>query len=330
MNAASSALPLRTVPIGGAGDRGGAAGVGAEAAQQHVEDAAVHALAHDVRQDRAGRAHQCSGDDQRKVLDGEADAARRPAGVAVQHRDDDRHVGAADRDDQQEAERNGKNRDQPEDRLQPGRDECDDQQQQDHPERRVQRVLVGKRNRRARHQRLQLRERDHRAGKRDRADREPERHLDQALGVDAAGHADAERLRRVQRRRRDEHRGEADQRMERRDQLRQRRHLDAERDERAGAAADQDAEHDQAVAPAGHVGVRERRDHGDRHAGDAHHVAAPRAFGMRQAAQRQHEQDGRDQVGERSQGRRHLGRLISFSSGTSATCGTSPRTRRKC
>ena len=60
----------------------------------------------------------------------------------------------------------------------------------------------------------------------------PERHLDQALGVDVARRADAERLRRVQRRRGDEHRGEADQRMERRDQLRQRGHLDAQRDER--------------------------------------------------------------------------------------------------
>ena len=39
--------------------------------------------------------------------------------------------------------------------------------------------------------------------------------------------------RRVQRGRRDEHRGETDQRVERRDQLRQRRHLDAQRDEGA-------------------------------------------------------------------------------------------------
>ena len=45
--------------------------------------------------------------------------------------------------------------------------------------------------------------------------------------------ADAERLRRVQRGRRHEHRGQTDQRVERRDELRQRRHLDAQRDERA-------------------------------------------------------------------------------------------------
>ena len=63
----------------------------------------------------------------------------------------------------------------------------------------------------------------------------PERHLDQALRVDVAQRADAERFRRVQRRRGDEDRRQADQRMEGRDQLRQRRHLDAQRDERADA-----------------------------------------------------------------------------------------------
>ena len=34
----------------------------------------------------------------------EADPGRRPAGIAVQHRDHDRHVGAADRNDRQDAE----------------------------------------------------------------------------------------------------------------------------------------------------------------------------------------------------------------------------------
>ena len=62
------------------------------------------ALAHDVGEDRAGRADQRAGDDQGEVAEGEADARRRPAGIGVQHRDDDRHVGAADRDDDQAAE----------------------------------------------------------------------------------------------------------------------------------------------------------------------------------------------------------------------------------
>ena len=38
------------------------------------------------------------------VAEREADARRRPAGIGVEHRDDDRHVGAADRDDDEAAE----------------------------------------------------------------------------------------------------------------------------------------------------------------------------------------------------------------------------------
>src|SRR3712207_8045531 len=45
-----------------------------------------------------------------RVLQREADAGRGPAGVGVEHRDHDRHVGAADRDDQEEADREGEQR----------------------------------------------------------------------------------------------------------------------------------------------------------------------------------------------------------------------------
>ena len=80
MNAASSALPLLHRAVAAPGRRPAAAArLGAEAAQQHVDDAAVHALAHDVGQDRARRADQRAGDDQRQVLDGEADAAPPPS-----------------------------------------------------------------------------------------------------------------------------------------------------------------------------------------------------------------------------------------------------------
>ena len=66
-----------------------------------------------------------------------------------------------------------------------------------------------------------------------------------------AGVADAEGFRRVERGRGDQHRGEADQRMEGGDELRHGRHGDAARDVRADAAADGDAEDDQAdAAPA--------------------------------------------------------------------------------
>ena len=66
------------------------------------------------------------------------------------------------------------------------------------PERRVQRVLVFERDRRALHQGLQLGERDQRAGEGDGADRQADRHLEQALAEDVARRADAERFRRVQ------------------------------------------------------------------------------------------------------------------------------------
>ena len=53
---------------------------------------------------RTARADQRAGDDQQVVDEHEARGRRRPAGVAVQHRDDDRHVAAADRRHQVEAE----------------------------------------------------------------------------------------------------------------------------------------------------------------------------------------------------------------------------------
>ena len=168
----------------------------------------------------------------------------------------------------------------------------------------IELVLVGEGDRRALHQRLQLGEGDERAGEGDGADGQAERHLDQALRVDIAGRADAERFRRIQRRGGDEHRGEADQRVERRDQLRQRRHLDAPGDERADAAADGDAEQDQQDAAADMPGCTQRRQDGDRHAGHAEQVAAARGLGVGQAAQRQDEQDGGDQIQQRGQGLR--------------------------
>ena len=53
---------------------------------------------------------------------------------------------------------------------------------------------------------------------------------------------DAEGVRRIERAGRDQHRGEADQRVEHRDQLRHRRHLDGARAPGADAAADGEAE----------------------------------------------------------------------------------------
>src|SRR3546814_1072967 len=51
---------------------------------------------HDVAEDGTRRSHQCAGDDEQVVLQGEADAAGRPAGIGVQHRHHDRHVGRSE------------------------------------------------------------------------------------------------------------------------------------------------------------------------------------------------------------------------------------------
>ena len=86
----------------------------AEAAEDDADEGAVHALAHDVGEDGARRADQRAGDDERRIGEREADAGRRPARIGIEHRDDDRHVGAADRHDEQEAERQADGDDQPE------------------------------------------------------------------------------------------------------------------------------------------------------------------------------------------------------------------------
>jgi hypothetical protein len=52
--------------------------------------------------DRARRSHQRAGDDQHRVVEREADASRRPPGVAVQHRNHHRHIGPANRNDDQD------------------------------------------------------------------------------------------------------------------------------------------------------------------------------------------------------------------------------------
>ncbi len=86
----------------------------AEAAKDHREEGPVHSLAHDVGQDRARRSDQRAGYDQRRIAEREADAGRGPARIGVEHRDHDRHVGAADRHDDERPEQERHAGDQPE------------------------------------------------------------------------------------------------------------------------------------------------------------------------------------------------------------------------
>ena len=82
---------------------------------------------------------------------------------------------------------------------------------------------------------LQLGERHHRSGKRDRADACADGHLDEARGADGAHRADPVRIRRIQGCGRDQDRGEPDEAVERGDELRHGGHRDLSGDDRAGA-----------------------------------------------------------------------------------------------
>mmetsp|Transcript_46358 Transcript_46358/g.121648 ORF Transcript_46358/g.121648 Transcript_46358/m.121648 type:complete len:809 (+) Transcript_46358:937-3363(+) len=72
-------------------------GGGAEAAEEHRDDVAVHGDAHDVREDRARRADERADGREQGLVEHEALCAECPARVRVEHGDDDRHVRAADR-----------------------------------------------------------------------------------------------------------------------------------------------------------------------------------------------------------------------------------------
>ena len=84
--------------------------LGAEAAEDDAQERAVHRRAHDVAQDGAARSDQRAGDDEQVVGEHEAGGRRRPARVAVEHRHDDRHVGAADRHHEVDADDAGEHR----------------------------------------------------------------------------------------------------------------------------------------------------------------------------------------------------------------------------
>ena len=71
-----------------------------KAAKNNRDERAVHRLTHDVGQDRTRRTNQRAHNDQKVVAQREADGRRGPTRVAVQHRHNHRHVGAADAHDQ--------------------------------------------------------------------------------------------------------------------------------------------------------------------------------------------------------------------------------------
>ena len=89
----------------------------AEAAEQHAADRAVHGLRHLVGEDRARRADDHAGDDQRGVVERDARRGRAQPRERVQRRDHDRHVRAADRQHGEVAEDPGRDQDEDEEAL---------------------------------------------------------------------------------------------------------------------------------------------------------------------------------------------------------------------
>ena len=162
------------------------------------------------------------------------------------------------------------------------------------------------RDRLAAHAARQLQEGDHRAGESDGADRDSERHFDQALPVDVTFGADVEGRGRIESTGRDQHGRHADQGVERRHQLRHRGHRNAARNHGADAAAEGNAADDK--SPGDGISRRMRSQGGQRRDGHADHaelIAAPAGIRARQAAQCQDEQDAGDQIEQRDEVRAH-------------------------
>ncbi len=73
----------------------GRAGIAPKATQNHIKEAAIHGLAHDVRQNGTRGAHQRARNNKHGVPQREANTRGCPTGIAIQHTDHHRHVRTA-------------------------------------------------------------------------------------------------------------------------------------------------------------------------------------------------------------------------------------------
>ena len=155
-------------------------------------------------------------------------------GVAVQHRDHDRHVGAADRDDDQHAEneRDRRHRDERQPvRIGAGDHERDAERDHHDGQHQVDQVLALEDDWRAREQPehlpqvRQLAEGNDRARERHRADERADEQLHPVAARESDRDIEGSRV--ADDGEGDEHGGQADERVHRRHQLRHLRHLDA-------------------------------------------------------------------------------------------------------
>lgn len=75
----------------------------AEAAGKHRHERTVHGLRHEHGERHAGRTDEGASDDERHIVNGQAGHCDGSAGARIEHRDDHRHVGTADRNDEHQA-----------------------------------------------------------------------------------------------------------------------------------------------------------------------------------------------------------------------------------
>jgi len=122
------AQSIEGAPVGiGRGDRGGLGGRGGGGrgrrrfrdfgatttpcrplADEHVHQAPIHAGAHHIGQNGAGRTDGRPSGDEQAALDHHAHKRRRQTGSGVEERDEHRHVGAADADREHDSEDHGR------------------------------------------------------------------------------------------------------------------------------------------------------------------------------------------------------------------------------
>ena len=134
----------------------GHVGFAAEPAKDHTEKRAIHALTHNVGEDRPGRPHQSTGNNQCRVLKGKANTGRGPSGIRIQHGDHNRHIGAADRNNNQHTDHERDEHQNPEQKVTFTERKKDKQEHHDNAEQSIELVLTGKDNGGARNQPLQF------------------------------------------------------------------------------------------------------------------------------------------------------------------------------
>ena len=212
-----------------------------KAARDNADEAAVHGLAHDVRQNRARRAHQSAGDDHRCIVQREAHGRGCPARIAVEHRYHDGHVRAADWNDKQEADHECECRNRPEYPWALINREIGDETQDRGQRAQIDHMPHRQHDRRTGHFAREFKERNYRTRERDCTNGNTKAHFNATDGVNQTVLAiDAKCFRVQERGCGNKHCGHADKAVKRGNQLRHIRHRNLACGHPTDAATDKD------------------------------------------------------------------------------------------